>query len=221
MTPADDRVKETGSGLHRAVRAGILRAMDTVPTGANAPRSLDPLDRLAELFAGDGAQQYLGEPVTQAGHMLQTARLATLAGASDALVAAALLHDVGHFQGSASGTELMAGRDNHHSETGAAFLAAWFADDVTEPVRLHVAAKRYLCAREPGYHDRLSPASVFTLSVQGGPMTPAQADAFESDPWHVDAITLRRWDEEAKDPEVEVGGFERYRPLLERLLITR
>jgi gamma-butyrobetaine dioxygenase len=175
------------------------------------------LDELAELFAGQGTAEYFGEDVTQAEHMLQAGLLAESAGAPDALVAAALLHDVGHFHGAVTGQDLMDGTDNHHSATGAAWLARWFGPEVTEPVRLHVDAKRYLCTVEPGYYARLSPASVFTLSVQGGPMTLEQVRRFEGEPYHADALALRRWDEQAKDPSVTSPGFEHFRALLERL----
>lgn len=181
------------------------------------------LDELSRLFTEEGARDYFGEAVTQAEHMLQAAAQARAAGAPDSLVAAALLHDVGHFPlrhgiGGLSGDDLMAGTDNRHSDTGAAWLGRWFPDKVTEPVRLHVAAKRYLCATEPGYFDRLSEASVYTLSVQGGPMNPAQCAEFEAGPYAQHSVDLRRWDEEAKDPEVRVPGFDHYRPLLAGLM---
>jgi gamma-butyrobetaine dioxygenase len=176
------------------------------------------VDRIQALFAGEGGADYLGEPVTQAQHMLQAAALADQEGAAPALVAAALLHDVGHFTGAVHGRELMAGRDNRHSHQGADWLATWFGPDVTEPVRLHVAAKRYLCAVEPGYFDKLSEASVYTLSVQGGPMSAAEVAEFEADPYCEDAVRLRRWDEAAKEPEADDPGFENYRELLVRLM---
>ena len=180
--------------------------------------------RLAKLFAEQGESEYLGEPVTQAEHMLQAAAGAQRSGASNALVAAALLHDVGHLfpsgaTGEISGHELMAaGTDNRHSHVGADWLAAWFPRAVTEPVRLHVAAKRYLCAVEPGYFDRLSEASVYTLSVQGGPMSEDEAAEFARDPHARDAVTLRRWDEAAKDPDAQVPDFDHYRTLLADLV---
>src|SRR5215472_8867367 len=125
----------------------------------------DPIEVLATLFADQGSRDYFGEPVSQAAHMLQTAAHAHAAGARPALIAAALLHDVGHFLGPVSGDDLMNGIDNHHSEVGAAWLATWFPAAVTEPVRLHVAAKRYLCAVEPIYLTELSIASLYTLTV--------------------------------------------------------
>jgi gamma-butyrobetaine dioxygenase len=190
------------------------------------PTIMSPVDRLAGMFASEGAADYLGEPVTVAQHLLQSGALAQRAGAPPALVAAALLHDAGHLRGTdpladgqeLSGRELMAGTDNDHAERGAAWLARWFPPAVTEPVRLHVAAKRYLCAAEPGYSGLLSPASVYTLSLQGGPMTAAEARAFAAGGSAADAVAVRRWDDAAKDPAADVPGFAWYRPLLEDLL---
>ncbi|MFI5766111.1 phosphonate degradation HD-domain oxygenase [Streptomyces sp. NPDC051563] len=181
--------------------------------------STGPVDALARLFEGEGSAEYFGEAVTQAGHMLQAGALAEAAGAPAHLVAAALLHDIGHFHGTVTGRDLMeGGQDNRHSHTGADWLARWFGPEVTEPVRLHVAAKRYLCTAEPGYFDLLSEASVHTLRVQGGPMTAEQARAFESLPGAADAVAVRRWDEQAKDPAFPTPDFAHFRPLLEALL---
>ena len=178
----------------------------------------DPIQVIADLFASDGAREYLGEPVTQASHMLQAAALAQQCGAPPALVAAALLHDVGHFTSAVSGHDLMRGTDNRHSDAGADWLAQWFGEEVTEPVRLHVAAKRYLCAVEPGYLAALSPASVYTLKVQGGPMDAAERAEFEAHPQAAAALRLRRWDDEAKDPDASPPAFGYYKSLLRRLL---
>ena len=197
-------------------------AIDT--TGMNNPT--ETVARLAKLFAEQGEGEYLGEAVTQAEHMYQAAACAQRSGASNALIAAALLHDVGHLfegdtAGEISGRDLMdAGTDNRHSHTGADWLAAaGFPEPVTEPVRLHVAAKRYLCAVEPGYFDQLSEASVYTLSVQGGPMSQDEAAEFAQGPYARDAVTLRRWDEAAKDPDADVPGFDHYRALLAELVV--
>ncbi len=189
---------------------------------------ISPADRIAELFASEGASDYLGEPVTVAAHMLQAGSLAETAGAAPDLVAAALLHDVGHLRGAdpgadgleSSGQDLMAGTDNNHSGRGAVWLAQWFPASVTEPIRLHVAAKRYLCAVESSYFGRLSQASVYTLKVQGGPMSEEEALRFEGSPWAADAVAVRRWDDLAKDPAADVPGFAHFRPLLESLLAT-
>jgi gamma-butyrobetaine dioxygenase len=172
---------------------------------------------IAELFASEGATDYLGEAVTQAAHMLQAAALAEQAGAPPALIAAALLHDVGHFTGTVTGRDLMEGTDNRHSDQGASWLAQWFGPEVTEPVRLHVAAKRYLCAVEPGYRARLSPASAYTLRVQGGPMRQEEIVAFEANPHASAACRVRCWDDQAKDPDAAAPPFEHFAPLLAAL----
>ena len=164
---------------------------------------------IAELFAGRGARDYLGETVTIGVHMRQAGALAEAAGAAAPLVAAALLHDVGHLRNET---------DDRHGEAGARWLSQWFGEAVTEPVRLHVAAKRFLCATEPGYFGLLSQESVRTLVLQGGPMTPEQAAAFEALPFAPDAVAVRRWDDEAKDPAVTPPGFAHFESLLNSLV---
>jgi len=160
---------------------------------------------IAELFAGPGARDYLGEAVTIGVHMRQAGALAEAAGAPAPLVAAALLHDVGHLRDAT---------DAKHGTAGARWLSRWFGEAVTEPIRLHVAAKRYLCATEPGYFGRLSAESVRTLALQGGPMTPEQAAAFEALPYAQDAVAVRRWDDGAKDPAVTAPEFSHFEALL-------
>lgn len=179
---------------------------------------MNPVDRIARLFEEEGARDYLGEAVTQAAHMLQAAMAAEASGAPDALIAAALLHDVGHYTGILSGDDLMNGTDNKHNQTGADWLSQWFGPEVTEPVRLHVAAKRYLVATEPDYAACLSEASVFTLGVQGGPMSPEEAQRFARDPYARQAVMVRRWDDAAKDPELAVRPFNDFRGMLEALV---
>jgi gamma-butyrobetaine dioxygenase len=163
---------------------------------------------IAVLFAGPGARDYLGEPVSIGWHMLQAGALAEAAGADDALVAAALLHDVGHLR-----DEGEAG----HAQAGARWLSRWFGEAVTEPVRLHVAAKRYLCAIEPGYSGLLSTESARTLALQGGTMTPGEVAAFEALRYAPDAVAVRRWDEAAKDPAVTPPEFSHFAALLQGL----
>jgi gamma-butyrobetaine dioxygenase len=166
------------------------------------------VEEIAELFAGPGAWDYLGEPVTIGSHMRQAGHLAEAAGADGSLVAAALLHDIGHLRNET---------DSRHGDAGAQWLSQWFGTAVTEPVRLHVAAKRYLCATEPGYFGLLSTESVRTLALQGGPMTAGQAAAFEAMPFARDAVGVRRWDDEAKDPAVTPPEFAHFAPLLAAL----
>jgi gamma-butyrobetaine dioxygenase len=195
-----------------------LAARDQAARGQAASAAAeDPVGAIAALFASEGLAGYLGEDVTQAVHMLQTAALAERDGAADALIAAALLHDVGHFTGTVTGQDLMQGTDNRHSEQGAAWLARWFGPEVTEPVRLHVDAKRYLCATEPGYLELLSPASVYTLGVQGGPMQGDELARFRASPYAADACRVRRWDDAAKDPAAPVPALRHFQPLVRKL----
>jgi phosphonate degradation associated HDIG domain protein len=167
-------------------------------------------EALLGLFEAEGSREYLGESVSMAQHMLQTGAAARRAGASGSLVVAAVVHDVGHFTGVRSGRDLMSGTDNHHDEAAAAWLGRWFGPPVTEPVRLHVAAKRYLCAVEPDYYDQLSEASTYTMSVQGGAMSPEEVAEFARRPYAEDALALRRWDDLGKDPHgtpLTLGDF--------------
>jgi gamma-butyrobetaine dioxygenase len=172
---------------------------------------MTPVEIIGGLFAGPGARDYLGEPVTIGAHMLQAGALAEAADADDPLAAAALLHDIGHLRGES---------DSRHGAAGARWLSQWFGEAVTEPVRLHVAAKRYLCAAEPGYLGLLSAESVRTLALQGGPMTPDEQAAFEALPHARDAVAVRRWDDAAKDPAVTPPAFAHFAPLLAALVRT-
>jgi phosphonate degradation associated HDIG domain protein len=172
---------------------------------------------IADIFERRGAEDYLGEAVTMAEHMLQTATHAQTAGAGDALVAAALLHDIGHFTsefGSYSADDTI---DRHHDTAGAGILADSFPPLVTDCVRLHVAAKRYLCAIEPAYFDALSPASKHSLALQGGPMAESEIASFRSEPYHREAICVRRWDDSGKQPGVRTMTFDDFKPLLLRV----
>jgi gamma-butyrobetaine dioxygenase len=121
------------------------------------------------------------------------------------------------FAGQLNGHDLMRGTGSRHEERGAAWLAQWFGEEVTEPVRLHVAAKRYLCAVEPGYAASLSLASVYTLRVQGGPMQRAELGKFEANRYAAAAIRVRRWDDAAKDPQASVPGLSHYTTVLRAL----
>jgi gamma-butyrobetaine dioxygenase len=167
------------------------------------------VETIGELFAGPQARDHMGEPVPIGEHMLQAGALAEAAGADPALVAAALLHDIGHLLGEAD--------EDRHGEVGARWLGQWFGVAVTEPVRLHVPAKRYLCAADPGYFGLLSEESVRTLSLQGGPMTAAELAAFEALPYYRDAVAVRRWDDQAKDPAVTAPRFAHFAPLFAAL----
>ena len=173
------------------------------------------VEEIIELFARRGEEAYHGEPVSQTEHALQAAELAEREGAPDWLVVAALLHDVGHLLDGQDEDLADRGVDGRHEETGYRWLAGIFGPDVTEPIRLHVTAKRYLCATEPTYLVGLSPASHLSLSLQGGPMEAAEIAKFESCPSWREAIRLRRWDDTAKVPELTVLGLDYYRNRLE------
>ena len=191
---------------------------------------MNAVETIGELFTGPGACDHMGEPVAIGEHMLQAGALAEAAGAEAAVVAAALLHDIGHLVGEtanvpvggpggssppSSPPESMA--EDRHGEAGARWLSQWFGAAVTEPVRLHVPAKRFLCAADADYFGLLSAESVRTLSLQGGPMTAAEAAAFEALAYARDAVAVRRWDDQAKDPAVIPPQFAHFAPLLEAL----
>ncbi len=185
-----------------------------------APTSDTIVSVIADILTRRGADSYLGEAVTMQQHMLQAATRAEREGAPDELVAAALLHDIGHYTGEFGDDYIAQGVDNFHEEAGAALLAPFFPPVVVECVRLHVAAKRYLCATDPEYFGKLSPASVATLALQGGPMEPDEVRAFERNPFHREAVRGRIWDDGAKDPDAETPPFAHFAPALRRV-VTR
>ena len=142
----------------------------------------DPIDRVLRMFKERGAAAYLGEPVSQTEHALQTAWAAELAGASGSLIVAALLHDVGHLLHELPEDCAAAGIDDSHEVLAARWLARHFGPDVAEPVRLHVDAKRFLCSTDPAYLGTLSEASLQSLKLQGGPFAPDEAARFKNQP---------------------------------------
>jgi phosphonate degradation associated HDIG domain protein len=173
---------------------------------------------IGEIFSRRGAESYLGEAVTIAQHMLQSAMLAEEAGADDELIAAALLHDIGHYTGEFDDGYIEQGIDNMHDEAGARVLEGFFPPRVIACVRLHVAAKRYLCATDPSYFAKLTNASRATLKLQGGPMSSAEVAQFRSDPYYDAAVRVRQWDEGGKDPGRSAPSFDYYVPLLQRVI---
>ena len=154
------------------------------------------------------------EAISALDHALQCAQLAEWANADESLVAAAFLHDVGHFlaaEAIARSDQL----DDRHELLAIPFLSAGFDKAVTEPVRLHVEAKRYLVRVDPHYASRLSPASQHSLALQGGAMRDDEIDLFEALPFSIDAVQLRRWDDLAKCPGKPTPSLAYYLALLE------
>ena len=170
------------------------------------------VDDLFDLLERKGGSRYGGEAVSQLGHALQCALLAEQEGVGPALVTAALLHDVGHLIGQGDEGLAEKGIDARHEESGALYLSRHFVPGVSEPVRLHVDAKRYLCQVEPAYWDGLSTASRVSLEVQGGIMDADEAAAFAGQPFGDAAARLRRWDDLAKDPAAETPPLAHFRP---------
>ena len=177
--------------------------------------AMDRWEDAIALLAREGERQYGGEPVSQLAHAQQCAALASAEGAAPELVAAALLHDLGHLLPRPAGSTRAT--DDRHEALGADLLARWFGRQVTEPIRLHVPAKRYLCAIEPAYYDSLSAESKRSLELQGGTFEPRAAQAFILLPYAADAVRVRRWDDLAKVADRDVPGLDSYRPLFAML----
>ncbi|MGE5148125.1 MAG: phosphonate degradation HD-domain oxygenase, partial [Candidatus Eiseniibacteriota bacterium] len=159
---------------------------------------MQPIDDLFAILVDLGQRQYGETTVSQYEHAVQCALRAEKAGAESPLITAALFHDIGHLVERDRYAMIERGEDARHEQAGAKYLARWFGPNVTEPVRLHVPAKRYLTATDPSYAGTLSPASTRSLKAQGGPYSPAEAETFIAQPFARQAIDLRRWDEAAK-----------------------
>jgi OPA family glycerol-3-phosphate transporter-like MFS transporter len=178
-------------------------------------RRAKAIHHLYELFEKRGHEAYFGEAVSQLEHALQTAWAAEKAGADSDLIAAALLHDIGHLLHHLPEKCADDGLDDRHEQLGARWVERYFGPDVSEPIRLHVPAKRYLSAAEPSYRDRLSPASQRSLELQGGPFSAAEIEQFRRGPRFEAAVALRRWDEQAKIPALPTPGLDYFHPHLE------
>ena len=175
----------------------------------------DVIERIERLFAERGSDEYHGEAVTQLEHALQCATHAEATGAPAEVIVAALLHDIGHLLHGHGEDYLAHNINDRHEDLGTRFLARAFGDAVVAPVRLHVPAKRYLCAARPGYFDTLSPASVRSLELQGGPMSAAEMIAFETAPHFRTATAVREYDDAAKVPRLATPPFAHFRKYLE------
>lgn len=173
---------------------------------------------LADIFERRGSEAYLGEPVTMAQHMLQGATMAETQGLPEDVIVAALLHDIGHFTSEFGTYHPDDTEDRHHEDAGAEVLSDFFPSVVIDCVKYHVAAKRYLCATRPDYFDRLSGASVHTLSLQGGPMDADEVAAFEANPNLKKIIQVRYLDEAGKRPDMETPSFSHFAPMVQRVV---
>jgi phosphonate degradation associated HDIG domain protein len=162
------------------------------------------MNSLLALYEQGGGLVYSGESVSQLMHAWQCGRLAEKSGASAALQLASWLHDIGHLWVNLEGTPTLRDQDDVHEAMGAQLLFPVFGPAVSEPIRLHVLAKRYLVSTRETYARKLSPDSVRSLRLQGGVMTPEECAAFEAEPFFADAVRLRVWDDLGK----KSGWFE-------------
>lgn len=170
--------------------------------------------RIEALFSGFGAAYYGRESITQTEHALQCAALAEQAGETAAVIVASLLHDVGHLMMAESAIE-----DRRHQEVGAAALTGFVGEDVVAPVRLHVPAKRYLCAVDASYWGTLSQASKNSLVLQGGPFSDDEVLEFERVPHYAAAVRLRRYDDLAKVQDAQTPPLPHYLSMLAKLAL--
>ncbi|WP_425037896.1 (R)-1-hydroxy-2-trimethylaminoethylphosphonate oxygenase [Primorskyibacter sp. S187A] len=173
---------------------------------------------LGSIFDRRGAEEYLGEPVNMGQHMLQGATMAEQSGQSEEIIVSALLHDIGHFTSEFGTFSMNDTEDRHHEDAGAQVLEQFLPSVVTDCVRYHVAAKRYLCATRPEYAARLSEASVHSLNLQGGPMTAEEVAVFEQNPNLEKIIAVRYLDDAGKRPDMETPDFWHFAPMIQRLV---
>ena len=212
------RISISDDFLGRPPSSESASARRSGPAHTGAAREVASVEALESMFESDMASRLYDEAVTEREHALQAATLAAAEGASGAQVVAALLHDVGHLLlGDLQEIDRPLESDEHHEGVAAAYLRPLLGAEVADPVALHVAAKRYLCAVEPGYLAGLSPSSLRSLEVQGGPMEPREVAAFESNGRFREAVAVRIWDDRAKVEGAETPDFEHFVPLLRRL----
>ena len=177
-------------------------------------------DEILAIYQKCGSGAYFGESVSMTEHALQAAFFARTAGAPPGLIVAALLHDIGHLVDDVPSDIADWTMDAHHEQVGSRWLARRFRPEVSEPVRLHVPAKRYLLATDAGYFAKLSPASVVTLKLQGGPMTAHEVAKFETELFYKEAVRVRQWDDQGKVAGLKTPALGDYRPLIDELAIS-
>ncbi len=177
------------------------------------------LTRIVDILLTKGDAQYGTEAVSQLEHALQCATLAETNNSSPELITASLLHDFGHLVHNLGEDAAEKGIDDRHEYRALGYLKTIFSDAVTEPIRMHVNAKRYLCAVNTDYWDSLSPASKTSLELQGGIFSPAEAKEFISQPYSSDAVKLRIWDDLAKMKGLRTSNLEYFIPVVEESII--
>jgi phosphonate degradation associated HDIG domain protein len=179
------------------------------------------VDEITKLFEQKGGREYEGEGVSQLEHALQAATHAERAGAPPALVCAALLHDIGHMLNDKGETPTLRGVDDAHQNAALPFLRAHFPAAVLEPIRLHVDAKRYLCATRADYYGRLSEDSKRSLALQGGVFSAAEAERFIAQPYAAEAVRVRLWDDAAKMPGAATPDLRHFATLLQGACLSK
>ena len=187
-----------------------IPAVNPTPVAIPTPAEARILEALVDIYEGRAGRPYGLSRINQRMHAVQAGWLARAHGGTPALVVAALLHDIGHMVHDLGEHPAARGVDDRHEQVGAQWLGRMFGPAVVEPVRWHVAAKRFLCATEPGYVACLSLDSIESLALQGGPMAADEVEAFERQPYWRDAVALRRIDEVAKDPDGPCPTFESF-----------
>ena len=180
---------------------------------------MNVVDEVVAIYAARGSGAYFGERVSMTEHGLQAAYFAQQCDAAPALIVAALLHDIGHLLEAVPDDLGDWTTDAHHESLGARWLAQRLRPEVSEPVRLHVAAKRYLCATDPAYLARLSPASVHTLKLQGGAMSAPEVSQFENERYFREALRVRRWDDDGKVAGLQTPALDSYGVLIAQLAL--
>lgn len=180
------------------------------------------IQTVLDTFNKLGSDKYGRENVTQLEHALQSATLAREEGAEVSLIAAALLHDIGHLlDADVLPKDNEQNLDDAHEHRGHAWVFEHFGAAVADPVRLHVLAKRYLCSTDAAYERVLSPTSYKSYLDQGGPMNAEEIAAFEAEPFYQPALRLRRWDDLAKDPSKSTPGIEDFILEMEACLVSK
>lgn len=176
------------------------------------------VDFIGSIFEKRGDEEYLGEPVTMGQHMLQGATMAEQSREPDEIIIGTLLHDIGHFTSEFGTFSMEDTEDRYHEDAGAAVLEQFFPKVITDCCRHHVAAKRYLCATDPEYFQKLSTASIHSLNLQGGPMSEAEIKNFEKNPNLKKILKVRLYDDAGKIPDMVTPSFWHFAPLVQKMV---